>query len=142
MKKLLVLTTFLLAASSVVASQYNNTPDAISERIQKIGTVCLEGEACAKDTVAAATTVATASSGSDTYSTYCAVCHAAGVAGAPITNDQAAWSSRIDSKGLETVYANAINGIGGMPAKGMCMTCSDDDIKTTIDYMLGQAGVN
>ena len=65
----------------------------------------------------------------------CQACHNYGVAGAPKTGDVAAWADRL-TKGIETVYANAINGIGGMPAKGTCMDCSDDEIIATIDYML------
>ena len=56
--------------------------------------------------------------------------------GAPKFGDAAAWAARVDAKGLETIYANAINGIGMMPAKGTCMSCSDDDIKATTDYMV------
>ena len=69
------------------------------------------------------------------YNQYCIACHASGVAGAPKTGDVAAWADRL-TKGIETVYANAINGIGGMPAKGTCMDCSDDEIIATIDYMI------
>ena len=33
-------------------------------------------------------------------------------------------------------FASAIAGKGGMPAKGTCMDCSDNDIKVTVQYML------
>ena len=42
-------------------------------------------------------------------------------------------------KGLDAVYANAINGfsnIGMMPAKGLCMSCSDDEVIAAVDYMI------
>jgi len=40
------------------------------------------------------------------------------------------------AKDTDTLYANAINGIGGMPAKGGRADYSDDDIKKVVDYML------
>ena len=50
-----------------------------------------------------------------------------GAAGAPKTGDAAAWAPRI-AKGMDTLYGNAINGVGAMPAKGLCADCSDDEI--------------
>ena len=61
-------------------------------------------------------------------------CHDYGVLGAPKMGDVAAWASRLE-QGIETVYANAINGIRAMPARGTCMDCSDDEIKASIDYI-------
>ena len=46
--------------------------------------------------------------------------------------DVAVWDERM-SKGIETVYNNAINGINAMPAKGTCADCSDDEIKAVVD---------
>lgn len=74
-------------------------------------------------------------SGEDVYNTYCGACHNTGVAGAAKLGDVAAWSERV-AKGIDTVYANAINGINAMPAKGTCADCSDDEIKKTVDYIL------
>jgi cytochrome c5 len=62
-----------------------------------------------------------------------------GAAGAPILGDVAAWSTRI-TKGAETLYKNAINGIGVMPAKGGCMNCSDNEVKAVVDFMMAKSG--
>ena len=70
-----------------------------------------------------------------TYQTYCSACHAIGAGGAPKTGDVAAWAPRL-AKGRETLHHNAIKGINAMPAMGACPTCSEDDIKVTVDYML------
>ena len=48
------------------------------------------------------------------------------------------WSVRI-AKGNVTLYDNAINGIGVMPAKGGLMSLSDDDVKLAVDYMIDQS---
>jgi cytochrome c5 len=113
----------------------------IAERLQPIGTVCLAGEACAGGTSApaAATTMAATAefSAEQTYAQSCAVCHNAGIAGAPRLDDGATWAAKIADKGMETVVANAINGINAMPARGMCMTCSDDDIAALVEYIAG-----
>ncbi|HCH19794.1 MAG TPA: cytochrome c5 family protein, partial [Cellvibrionales bacterium] len=65
----------------------------------------------------------------------CMACHTSGAAGAPMFRDAGAWSTRL-AKGVDMLYSNAINGIGAMPAKGLCPTCSDEEIEIAVDYML------
>jgi cytochrome c5 len=72
------------------------------------------------------------------YNTYCMACHTTGAAGAPVIGEVSDWEPRI-AKGLDVLYSNAINGIGTMPAKGLCMDCSDEDIESTVDYILSQS---
>lgn len=129
---LLVITTFVTTASFSSVIQADAVEDGIAARIQAVGNVCIEGEECAK-----ALTVAAAGprSDEDIYNTGCLACHTSGAAGAPKFRNAADWSARL-SQGLDTVYANAINGKGGMPAKGLCPTCSDDEIKSVVDYMI------
>lgn len=88
----------------------------------------------------AATEVAAAVSDFDpagVYQTNCFACHGTGAAGAPMLGDSEAWDARME-KGMEAVMANAINGIGAMPARGICMSCSDDDLQQVVEYMLAQ----
>ena len=77
-------------------------------------------------------------SGKKIYQQYCSSCHTSGAAGAPMLTDAERWNEILND-GVEVVYQNAIHGIGAMPAKGLCASCSDDDIKSTVDYMLGIA---
>jgi len=69
------------------------------------------------------------------YGEYCSGCHTSGAGGAPRFGDASSWTPII-KKGMDSVYNNAIHGVGGMPAKGTCLTCSDADIKQTVDYMV------
>jgi cytochrome c5 len=141
--------TFALAQIAGAAS----INDEIAERIRKVGQVCVEGQDCADagpaTQVAAANSSANGSgnssgnsSGTDVKAIYdrsCATCHAIGVAGAPKFGDAEAWGPRIE-KGMDTLYTSSINGMPpGMPAKGMCFTCSDDDLKAVVDYMVENA---
>jgi cytochrome c5 len=107
---------------------------AIEERIQPAGSICLEGDSSCGSAVASAAGGA-GKTAEEIYNTTCMACHATGAAGAPKLGDVAAWSGRL-SNGIEQVYANALNGLNGMPAKGLCMTCSDDDINGVVDYMV------
>ena len=50
--------------------------------------------------------------------------------------DAAEWGQRLADKGMDTLTANAISGINSMPAKGTCASCSDEDIRDTIQYIL------
>lgn len=75
--------------------------------------------------------------GESIYKQSCAVCHAAGVAGAPKLTDRAAWVPRI-AKGMEAMYASATKGKGAMPAKGGNPSLSEADVKAAVDYMVAQ----
>lgn len=76
-----------------------------------------------------------ARSGEDIYKTSCVTCHAAGVAGAPKLGDTADWELRIE-KGMDVLYASVIEGVNAMPPKGMCMDCSEEELKTAVGYMV------
>lgn len=86
----------------------------------------------------AASGAASAVDGEALYNASCAVCHAAGVAGAPKFGDAAAWQPRI-AQGIETLYQHAINGLNAMPPKGGALTLSDDEIKAVVDHMVQAA---
>ena len=105
----------------------------VAERIAPEGHVSMAGQVAS--VASSSASAGAARSGSDIYASNCIACHSSGVAGAPILGDVAAWSSRL-GKGIETVYTNAINGIGAMPARGTCMDCSDDEVIAAIDHIL------
>lgn len=73
--------------------------------------------------------------GKGIYEIYCSGCHASGAGGAPKFGDAASWNLAL-KKGIDNVYQSAIQGIGSMPAKGTCLSCSDEDIKQSVDYMI------
>ncbi|MFM8354485.1 MAG: c-type cytochrome [Gammaproteobacteria bacterium] len=80
--------------------------------------------------------------GEATYTRYCFSCHAAGIAGAPRAGDAEQWAPRV-AKGRDALLASTIAGIApGMPARGLCNACTDEDLGQAIDYMiaLGQPG--
>ncbi|WP_305879928.1 cytochrome c5 family protein [Simiduia sp. 21SJ11W-1] len=108
----------------------------IADRIAPAGKTCLAGDDCAAAPVAAV--AAGPRTGVQVYDTKCVTCHATGAAGAPKMGDAGQWAPRI-GKGIDTLYANAINGINGMPAKGLCMDCSDDEIKAAVDHMVANS---
>ena len=76
--------------------------------------------------------------GKKIYDTKCFACHNTGVANAPKLGDKAAWEPRI-ATGMDAMMAVVIKGKGGMPPKGTCMDCSDDDLKAAVQYMVDAA---
>ena len=136
-KKGLNIATLGLCAIAVFASAiaFAAVKDEVNARLSPVGTVCMAGDSCAAAPVIVASGPR---SGEDIYGKSCIACHASGAAGAPKLGDVAAWSPRI-GKGIDALYTGAINGINGMPAKGLCMDCSDDEIKATVDYMVSQS---
>ena len=42
------------------------------------------------------------------------------------------------AKGMDAVMVNVVNGVNAMPPKGLCMTCSDDNLGTLVSYMISQ----
>ena len=75
--------------------------------------------------------------GQQVYKNSCQSCHAAGVAGAPKLGDKDAWAPRI-ATGIDALVASSINGKGIMPPKGACASCSDEDLKAAVEYMVSQ----
>ncbi|MGE0351157.1 c-type cytochrome [Hydrogenophaga sp.] len=96
-------------------------------------TAAAPATAAAAPAPAASTTVA-AGAGEALYKQACAVCHVAGVAGAPKFGDKTAWAPRVGT-GLDALTATVIKGKGAMPPKGGS-TASDADIKAAVQYML------
>jgi cytochrome c len=76
--------------------------------------------------------------GEKIYQQACLMCHAAGVAGSPMTGDAAAWSDRI-AQGRDKMVSNSINGIGVMPPKGGQTQLSDEEVASAVDYLIEQA---
>ena len=70
----------------------------------------------------------------DRYNKTCVACHASGAAGAPKLGVAADWAPRL-AKGQDKLMASIKNGLNAMPAKGLCMDCSDADYKALIQYM-------
>lgn len=73
--------------------------------------------------------------GAAVYGGICMACHEAGIAGAPVRGDAAAWEPRL-AQGFETLYDHAINGFNAMPPKGGNPSLSDDEIKAAVHYMV------
>lgn len=138
-----------------LAQAEHNSEHSIIERIKPVGEVCVAGEDCDSPAVAAAspeaagdaagdapeeaTTVAAAGrSGEEVYNQSCAMCHAAGVAGAPVVGDQEAWAPRID-KGMEQLMESAFNGLNAMPPRGTCGNCSDEELRASVEFMVEQS---
>ena len=106
--------------------------NSVLERIKPVGEVRID----TSTQVASAEIVETAvRSGEEIYNSKCAGCHTSGVMGSPKFASLEDWAPRIDL-GLEKLTLSAIAGKGGMPAKGTCMDCTDNDIKITVQYML------
>ncbi len=78
--------------------------------------------------------------GKSIFGKTCAMCHAAGVAGAPKPGDKADWGPRI-AQGNEVLYKHALEGYTGakgmMPARGGGSALSDEEVKAAVDHMVG-----
>ena len=106
--------------------------NSVLERIKPVGEVRID----TSTQVASAEIVETAvRSGEEIYNSKCAGCHTSGVMGSPKFASLEDWAPRV-GLGLEKLTLSAIAGKGGMPAKGTCMDCTDNDIKITVQYML------
>jgi cytochrome c5 len=133
-RKILVLLFSGMIASLAIAS----TED-IAERIKRVGNVCIEGSDCVSMAVASTVAATGGASVESNFNKSCATCHNSGVAGAPIFADAAAWAPRL-AKGMDTLYASTINGLPpAMPQKGMCFSCSDEELRALVDYMVAAA---
>ena len=113
----------------------------IAARIAAVGQINTAQAQSSTTTTQVAVTEA-AVDGQKVYQSACIACHGAGVAGAPMVGNAAAWVARI-AAGNDSLYANAINGLVGssgvMPAKGGNTTLSDAEVKAAVDHMVSQS---
>ena len=146
--------SFLLLGSNAAAQQ------SIEDNVRPAGNVCLAGQPCVGstagsasaaparapvaavveevvETVAAAVVEVAAFDLESTYQMSCFACHGTGAAGAPILGDAEAWAPRME-KGMDAVMANVVNGVNAMPPKGLCFTCTDEDLAALVGYMSSQ----
>ena len=154
---------FSLLLGHVLLENATVSAQSIVENIMPVGQVCLLGQSCVGVKNIDLNTGVTAqySDGTTTedtqgnvsnnarvfegdgfdaaaaYQTSCFACHASGAAGAPLLGDLEAWNSRME-KGMDVVMANVINGINAMPARGLCMDCTDSELRAIVDYMIAQ----
>lgn len=150
MCKFLVVLTLVLgfvtniqAADKPFGERSLMSDSSVAERVSRNGIVCLEGESCdgKAPSSESAEVAGDAAAGQRTfetvYNTYCAGCHATGAAGAPMVGDAGAWSDRVAQHGgEEALWMSGWEGIGMMPAKGMCGDCSEEEFATVVSYML------
>ena len=87
--------------------------------------------------VISASGIAMADDGKDTYKLVCSSCHETGIDGAPILEDKATWSHRIN-QGTGTLYASTQNGKCKLFVQDLRKDLSDEVIKAAIDYMVFQ----
>lgn len=144
---MIVLTVLLMVLATQVSVDVTERLDAQSEAENSnniASRIAPVGEMAVATVIGAVVPEANAQPkpGDEVYSSSCAACHDAGVAGAPKTGEAAAWSARI-AQGKETLYKHAIEGYQGsagyMPAKGGNAALSDDEVKAAVDYIIGKS---
>ena len=135
---------------SIDATQYRNFGAPALVLLMLLGTGCSEKETASTqeaaptqasiETPAAdkpADTQTASADGQKIYQKSCQACHATGAAGAPKLGDKDAWAPRI-AKGNDALLSSVTNGLKAMPPKGTCMSCSEDELRATVEYMVGQ----
>ena len=115
-------------------SSHNNSmvDNAALERIKPVGEVRIDTSNMVALTESNQPSERT---GESIYNSKCSGCHTSGVMAAPKYASLEDWSTRI-GLGLEKLTLSAIAGKGGMPPKGTCMDCTDNEIKITVQYIL------
>ncbi len=105
---------------------------ATLDRIKPVGEVRVE------DAVASNNAIEESERTAEEVYTKCQACHATGIMEAPKFGSLEDWAPRIE-RGIEEVLKVAIAGKGGMPPKGTCMDCTDNELKSAIQYMMDSA---
>ena len=130
-----------IAARIKPVGELNLTPGGTAEAPESAPAVAPSAPAAAVQPPAPVTTAAPAAaarSGEEVHQQACAMCHVAGLAGAPRTGDKVAWQPRI-AQGKATLYEHAIKGFRTMPAKGGNTSLSDAEVKAAVDYLAAKA---
>ena len=131
----------VIIATNLTSEVSDYKPEEIViENIKPVGEVYIAGESEPEAAPAADATVTAAGplTGEQVYNNHCLACHGTGAAGAPKTGDAAAWAPRI-AAGMDSLLANATNGLNAMPPKGLCMACSDAELQGAVEYMVNNS---
>ena len=125
---IVLLISFVVSGNKEGAGSGGMSEQAVAQRIQPVGMVMLKeaGGAVALRT------------GEQVYAAQCTACHAAGLAGAPKSGDEAAWAPRIKT-GYEALLNSALKGKGAMAAQGGG-EFSDLEIGRAVVFMANKAG--
>jgi cytochrome c5 len=75
-----------------------------------------------------------ARSGESIVKARCNDCHATGKGGAPRVGDDKAWIGRA-REGFDGLVRSAINGHGGMPARGGMADLTDEEMRSAVAWM-------
>jgi cytochrome c5 len=114
----------------------------VAEQTKPVGQINVASTETLRAPVQVAAAAPVKVNGQQVYQNACVACHGAGIAGAPKLGDASQWAKRI-AKGLDSLYASAINGVQGsagvMPAKGGNPALSDAEVKAAVDYMVAQS---
>lgn len=114
----------------------------VAEQTKPVGQINVAAAEPQRDPIQVAAAAPVKVNGQQVYQSACVACHGAGIAGAPKLGDASQWAKRI-AKGLDSLYASAINGVQGsagvMPAKGGNPALSDAEVRAAVDYLVAQS---
>lgn len=69
------------------------------------------------------------------FNNFCFSCHGTGWEDAPVIGDDYAWDPRRE-EGIEVLLARTIDGYNAMPPKGGCADCSEQELRSTVEWMI------
>lgn len=123
----------MIVPSTKVSDEF--TQNNLVQRIEPIGQLNYSDQEIVETAEAKVVKANLYNNGEEVYNAVCQSCHTSGILNSPKYGDSAEWNKRLN-KGKETLYANAINGIGAMPAKGGRSDLSNEMIEMGVDYIL------
>lgn len=114
------------AVANPTKAGYDSSELATAARIQKVGSVALQGaERKIRD-------------GAEAYAAQCAACHTGGLVGAPKFSDKAAWGPRI-GQGFDVLLKSVMVGKGAMGSQaGGALT--DLEVARAVVHMANAGG--
>jgi cytochrome c5 len=128
---IILLANYVSSSEKPAAGSNAFSEEAIAQRLAPVGTIDFVDASAPK----------VLKTGEAVYASACAACHNAGAAGAPKFGDKGQWGDRL-GKGFDTLWKNAVNGIGTMPAKGGNSSLDDIEVARAVAYMANEAGAN
>ncbi len=128
---IILLAKYVSSSEKPAAGSNAFSDEAIAQRLAPVGTVDFVDASAPR----------VLKTGEQVYAAACAACHTAGAAGAPKLGDQGQWGDRL-TKGFDTLWKNAVNGIGAMPAKGGNSDLDDIEVARAVAYMGKEVGAD